>query len=111
MLDPYVDEPAEHLGWRGPDIIGKTDRGKATIRVVRLDRVALIEARQETLTRVKLLLDSLDVLLERAPDDPLVDRLKSELGRAIGPAGPYAACVRDRFGSKVRALGIRGEAR
>lgn len=107
MIDPYREDPREHLGWRGPDVRGKTRRGTATIEVVRLDRVALIDARQDVLSEVEVWVDVLRALQRTAPDDAIIGRVRAVLAEAIGPAGPYAACVRAAFGPVLHDLGIK----
>lgn len=53
LLDPTVDEPNEHIGYREHVLFPKTERGKATIEKVGLNRkVDLIEDFE---TRVKIL--------------------------------------------------------
>lgn len=51
LLDPYIDNPEDHLFTIGPMVSAKlhSRRGKATIREIQLNRKGLVDARQNAL--------------------------------------------------------------
>ena len=51
ILDPYQDEPSEHIFFIGPFIKAKTDRGLTTILELELNRTPLIESRNREIER------------------------------------------------------------
>lgn len=51
IIDPYVDEPSEHIFFAGAFAKGKDDVGMATVLELKLNRVALIESRNREIER------------------------------------------------------------
>lgn len=56
LLDPAVDDPAEHLAFHRQEIEGLTERGEVTVRLLALDRSPLTRERASWLLRVETLL-------------------------------------------------------
>ena len=46
LIHPRVDDWREHFEWRGPTLIGKTRRGRATIDVLRINLPSRVEHRR-----------------------------------------------------------------
>lgn len=51
LLDPYIDEPGEHLFFAGPFAKGRTPDGTRTVIELRLNRPSLIESRNREIER------------------------------------------------------------
>jgi uncharacterized protein (TIGR02646 family) len=90
LLNPYEDEPSEHLRWAGPMLFHITaDRGRVTIRRLNLNRAELMHQRGEALDRVRWILD----LMESNPE-PVRLALSEDL-RALGEVdAEYSAAGR-----------------
>jgi hypothetical protein len=46
LFDPRENNWAEHFGWNGPRLVGRTAIGRATIQALRLNRTDAIAVRQ-----------------------------------------------------------------
>ena len=57
LVNPYVNEPAEHLLFLGPLVMHRDDMGLRTTKWIGLSRLQLLERKQELLERVNLLID------------------------------------------------------
>lgn len=59
VLNPYEDDPSEHLLFVGPYVTHSptSDRGRITVQVIDLNRMGLIEQRTERLSRLAVLRD------------------------------------------------------
>lgn len=93
LLDPFLDEPSEHLAWVGHDLMPLTERGRATRAVCALDRPRLGEARMHRIREVRSMLCALLVFRERSPQSMERRQLEEQLPRLIGPAAPFRSCV------------------
>lgn len=51
IVDPYVDEPDEHIFFVGPFVKGRSDMGARTVLELKLNRVPLIESRNREIER------------------------------------------------------------
>lgn len=60
LVNPYVDEPNEHLIFFGPLVLGNSQRGQLTRDLLKLSRPALVERKTERIERVKAIVDRLD---------------------------------------------------
>ena len=92
LVDPASEEPREHIRFRGSAIEPLTERGRETIKVLRLDRGALEEARRERL-------EILDTLRQFERLGGKVDRertrqAQSLLERAVLPGAEYSSMAR-----------------
>ena len=47
VLNPRVDQWAEHLEWDGPILVGKTPVGRALVAGLRLNRALILGIREE----------------------------------------------------------------
>lgn len=85
LLNPYVDEPADHLAAAGPMVLRtpNSDRGMVTEKRLDLNRSNLIERRKERIEGVAALIDQIartrnteirDVLLAQVTDECKDDR-------------------------------------
>ena len=92
LVDPASEEPREHIRFRGSAIEPLTERGRETIKVLRLDRGALEEARRERL-------EILDTLRQFERLGGKVDRERTRqaqnlLERAVLPDAEYTSMAR-----------------
>jgi hypothetical protein len=119
LLDPYVDEPEEHIGWRAAVPYGKTERGKKTIEIVGLARTGrhvhpetgrvvetgLSEARAATYDDISALYDLWNEVESLPPEHELMParlkRLKQHWERLhkklFGAGIQYQAMIRAAF--------------
>lgn len=51
ILDPYVDDIDEHIFFAGSFLVGRTQKGSHTIRLLKLNRIELLEARERYLSK------------------------------------------------------------
>lgn len=88
LLDPTVDEPDEHLSFTNEHVRGRTDRGRATIDLLDLDRAPLAEQRAWWLSFIHA------VAAIVAKDLSVWAEAKPLLLWAASPEGQYSAMVR-----------------
>jgi hypothetical protein len=94
LVNPYVDEPREHLAFFGPTVHHRTGsaRGEITVRQLKLHkRSDLWERRKERIEQLQLLLDR----IEAETSGPLRDALESALGDELADDKVYAATSRE----------------
>ncbi|WP_221938469.1 HNH endonuclease [Mycobacterium sp. KBS0706] len=60
IINPYITDPGDHLIFSGPLIFSKgTPQGKSTIRILKLDRAQLYEARKDRAEKVTKIMENL----------------------------------------------------
>jgi 5-methylcytosine-specific restriction endonuclease McrA len=91
LVNPYEDEPRDHLRFFGPNVFHDTDQGFLTRRTLKLCRGALVERRKEKLERIQTLID----LYHRQPDGQVKDQLASDIRGEAEPNAEYSAAARD----------------
>lgn len=57
LFDPRENNWAEHFGWNGPQLVGRTAIGRATIQALRLNRTDAVAVRQLMIQEGKYPLD------------------------------------------------------
>ena len=90
LLDPAVDVPEQHFGFRRNIIFELSDRGKATIQLVCLDRRDLESERGAWLLQI----DALLLLAIRAESADIRRESRAYLIWAMQDDAPYAAMTR-----------------
>lgn len=80
LLNPFVDDPKEHLLFFGPLVLAKTgkNRGQITADLLQLSRAALVERKKERIEKVKALLDRAQTVPEGEARDFLIAQAKQE---------------------------------
>jgi len=92
LVNPYLDEPSEHLRFFGPSVFHLTpDRGYLTRQKLKLDRAELIDRRRQRLEAVHHLLD----LWRRAPEGEVKAQLREDLLAETERECEFSAAVRD----------------
>jgi uncharacterized protein (TIGR02646 family) len=90
IVNPYSDDPKDHLRWIGPWVTHVTnDRGRVTITRLGLNRADLMFQRGRECQRVEELLR----LMEQS-DAPVRDALNEDLLAAIADDAEYSAAIR-----------------
>lgn len=92
LLDPYTDDVEEAVAFGGPLALPRGgDRSRATITILRLNRMDLLFARGEALSRLDRLLD----LVERAANEPAALRvLWLDIDTVTAAEGEFASACR-----------------
>ena len=89
LVNPYVDDPDDHLMWAGPLILERTpDRGRMTVTRLALNRAPLLYERAECLRRV----EQLSAMLDDLPEPARV-AIQEEITEAQQPASEYSAAA------------------
>jgi hypothetical protein len=89
MLNPYLDDPDDHLLWVGPLVLDRTpDRGRLAIGRLKLNRSPLLFARAEALDRVNNLLGMMD-----GASDSIRLALEESINDAQQATEEYSAAV------------------
>ncbi len=94
LINPFEDDPAEHLAFFGPMILqrSRAPRGELTVRLLKLnDRKALFERRKERIEQLQLLLDR----IEKEDQEPLRELLEAALEAELSEDNPYVAVGRE----------------
>jgi len=110
LLNPYVDEPRDHLMSMGALVrhVFGDRRAETTVAVVGLNRPGLVERRDERIQKVGHFADKVAV----QPEGPLRDYLETELEREVDNCSEYSFVVREflRLGGWPFAAGAVEEA-
>lgn len=94
LLDPYEEDPADHLRFDGPMVTDKTQRGEITMIKLRLNRPELLQRRAERL-------DGLRQLVRRwmqMEPGPLKEELRTLLQEEAEARNEYTAAAREFLG-------------
>ena len=90
LLNPYADEPDEHLAWFGPMVMEVTpDRGRSTIAKLDLNRPELLYKRAERIRQAKDLL----TMIAGAPAS-VATAVRQDLDAMSLSKAEYSAAVR-----------------
>ncbi|QHJ14000.1 hypothetical protein FX988_04282 (plasmid) [Paraglaciecola mesophila] len=91
LVNPFVDDPDEHLLFFGPIILAKpsNNRGQITVDLLKLSRSALVERKKERIDQVKLLIDRIGCF----PDGEAQDFLKNQVLEEAGGSKEYSATI------------------
>jgi uncharacterized protein (TIGR02646 family) len=93
LLDPTVDDPSPHLTFADDGhVFSETERGNATISILGLNRLSLLQQRRGTATRYRSVLAS--ALSSLSNGDGEASRQVDELGEMTLSMSPYAGMVR-----------------
>ncbi len=92
ILDPYVDDPADHLVGLGPLLwhCDGSQSGKRTIDLLELNRAGLREKRLECLDRLSALVDR----YKREPEGPIKEGLAAQLREETVDCAEFALVTR-----------------
>lgn len=90
LVNPYMDEPSEHLLFAGPLVLHHDAKGMRTRRQLKLSRTALVERKQEMLERINLLVQQWD----ETGEGPTKDFIRAEILRYADDSAEFAATVR-----------------
>jgi uncharacterized protein (TIGR02646 family) len=89
IVNPYVDDPLDHVFWVGPLLLERTpDRGRITITRLDLNRAPLLFERAAQMRRVEQLLAMVDGLPE-----PAKAAIREDIAEAQHPSSEYSAAV------------------
>lgn len=94
LLNPFVDEPSEHLAFYGPLVHHKTgsSRGEITVQQLKLSkRNSLLERRKERIEQLQIMLDR----IAQTPEGPLRTTLEGVLDDELAADKVYAATARE----------------
>lgn len=84
LLNPYVDEPSQHLSAVGPYIFAKPgdDRGQLTEKLLDLNRIELVEQRLERIETIRQMMDSYEkesnAMLKKLLLKEIIEELKKD---------------------------------
>lgn len=87
LVNPYSDEPSNHLIFCGPLVLDRDAKGYRTRRKIGLSRTALIERKQERIEQI----NSLVRQWRETPDGPTREFLKAEIQQFATVDAEFAA--------------------
>ncbi|WP_422050252.1 HNH endonuclease [Shimia sp.] len=79
VLDPYKEDPNDHLFFAGPLVKGKSAQGVSTVLVLDLNRAPLIESRNREIERYANELQQICLLEDQALKDLVFQSLLTDL--------------------------------
>jgi hypothetical protein len=97
VLNPYVDDPDDHLVFGGSLVLQLTQRGETTIVRVGLNRPALIERRQERLDQVEVLIRAFEAMPEGSERDVVAMAIHAEAARRTEYSATVKAYLEQRL--------------
>lgn len=90
LIDPAADDPSHHIGFLGDAIVSKTERGRETIEILKLDsRADLREGRLKVYQQLQGLLELKSALESGDPSDPNLIKVESMIARATDDREPF----------------------
>lgn len=92
LLNPYNDDPSEHLQFLGPLVMGRIadPLGDRTVRRLKLQRIALIERKKDRLEALKVLVDTWATM----PFGPDKDLVRTQILDELADDKEFAATAR-----------------
>ena len=92
LMDPFADEPEEHLAFFGPLVFHRPgdEMGLRTIGRLKLRRSSLVERRAELLGKLQVMIDR----WARVAEGPTREFLREEIVELAGESREYAATAR-----------------
>lgn len=102
LVNPYTDDPADHIAFAGPYAATKSPVGFATIRHVALNRVALVERRTERIDALMALVHEW-MLMPNGQTKSKVEQLIREFCAEDKEFSASAASVVELVADKVSA--------
>ena len=94
FIDPAIEDPRQHIRFRGAEVEHLTERGLRTIQGLGLGRGKLEDARAEVLEPLDILCSVIEDLKDQV-QSPKVERARRLLQKAIRPEAMYTAMVQD----------------
>jgi uncharacterized protein (TIGR02646 family) len=104
LVNPFEDDPNEHLAFYGPAVLHRTgsERGEVTVKRLRLNlRRGLFERRKDRIEELQTLLDRLKAIAS----EPLRQVVAGVLEEELADGKPYAAVARE-FVRQARASAV-----
>jgi uncharacterized protein (TIGR02646 family) len=100
ILDPSgIDDPREHIKFRGEVAEGKTPKGRQTVKTLKLDRLTLNEERLTEANRIRLLKKTVEMLEANQSLLPqsasILADARKYLANAVKPDAEYSAMAQD----------------
>lgn len=90
LVNPYVDEPSDHLIFCGPMVLHRDAMGFRTTRKIELSRTQLIERKQERIEQLNMLVQQ----WRETPDGPTRQFLKEEIMKYAADDAEFAGTIR-----------------
>ena len=90
LLNPYRDDPEEHLEFYGAIVLGKTLRGRVTVQRLELSRAGLLEPKAERIER----LESLFCQWEGESDPEVREYLANQVRSEVEGRREFSATAR-----------------
>ncbi len=104
ILDPGgPEDPRAHIKFKGDVPTWTSAQGEATVKILKLDRVELNQARRTHLETLGLLADAVSALEAQAhpASAPLIQEIRGKLAAAIQPDAIYSAATTDYLAAKA----------
>lgn len=78
LLDPYTDDPSQHLIGCGSLLWHSSDRGLKTIEIIKLNRKELLEKRFERMNVISALVDRYRRAADQVHKDVIMEAIRQE---------------------------------
>ena len=95
LVNPYVDDPSEHLMFAGPLVLHRDNKGLRTNKKVELSRAELVERRQERIEQVNMLVQKWN----ETADGPTKEFLRQEIVNWATSASEFSATMNAYLGN------------
>lgn len=100
LINPYVQEPSNHIQYLGPVLFPKDCIGKLTVDKIELNRVELLENRKRRLEKLK----NLKKIHDRAMDESLKKQLAKEMQSYTEPCEEYSFMFSEYLKVELRQI-------
>lgn len=100
LLNPYVDDPNEHLNFEVNGIISPlTERGAVTIKILNLNREALVTSRYESIENLKRNINALEAIKNNSSQHKLIKSLNRSILNEISDSAEFSAIKKQYYSS------------
>ena len=103
LINPYIDEPSDHLTFFGPMVLHRDAMGLRTTRQIELSRIKLIERKQERIEQFNMLVQLWRETLDGPTRQFLQEEIMKYAADAAEFAGTFRAFIRGEMGWEVAA--------
>ena len=97
LVNPYTDQPDDHLIYFGPMVLHRDDKGFRTTRKIQLSRAQLFERKQEKIENLNLLVQQ----WRECAEGETREFLRKEILQYAAADAEFAATIRAFIGSEL----------
>ena len=95
LINPFDEDPREHIRFHQDEPFPITEKGRFSIKYYGLRDAGISEARKELFDDLAAIKDALEVLHAKSPGDPLIKKFELRLEKAVKPTSQFSSMAID----------------